>query len=579
MPKPLIVQSDGTLLVEAAHPEYPELRDQLVRFAELLKSPDHFHTYRLSRISLWNAAANGCTPEQVLTLLHAHSRYALPLHLQQLVLAEMNKYGSLQLVAGSGCHILQGERALLEEIRELSGVKEHLQGRKRTVLEVKESSRGPLKRLLAKHGYPVQDLVGYREGEPLPLNLRAKTRAGRALLLRSYQVQAVRAFHADGSGVVVLPCGAGKTVVGIAAMAAAQTHTLVLTPNIVAARQWRRELLDKTDLDESQIGEYTAEQKEIKPVTITTYQMLTYASNGKTDKIGTTDKIRKTGTSSTSGPAEKTYPHFNRLNEQRWGLIVYDEVHLLPAPIFRLTADVQSTRRLGLTATLVREDGAESDVFSLIGPKKYDVPWKEMERGGFIAPTTCYEVTVSMAHDWRVKYMDAAQRQKYRIASENPRKLDVLQALLRRHEHDRVLIIGQYLEQLQRVAEAVGAPVLTGKTPTSERERLFDLFRRGELRVLIVSKVANVAIDLPDANVAIQISGAFGSRQEEAQRIGRLLRPKRDGGESHFYTVVTRDTVDRETANHRQLFLTEQGYVYRVLDAEDLDKPSEVHPV
>ncbi|PWK15527.1 DNA repair helicase XPB [Tumebacillus permanentifrigoris] len=561
IPKPLIVQSDGTLLVETAHPVYPELRDQLVRFAELLKSPDHFHTYRLSRISLWNAAANGCTPELVLTLLHAHSRYALPLHLQQLVLAEMNKYGSLQLVSGTDCHVLQGDRALLEAIRQLPGVKEHLQGRKRTLLEVKERSRGPLKRLLAQHGYPVQDLVGYLEGEPLSLELRTKTRAGHALLLRPYQREAVRAFHAEGSGVVVLPCGAGKTVVGIAAMAQAKTHTLVLTPNIVAARQWRRELLDKTDLDESLVGEYTAEQKEIKPVTITTYQMLTYASGGSKSKTN------------------KTYPHFERLNRERWGLIVYDEVHLLPAPIFRLTADVQSTRRLGLTATLVREDGAESDVFSLIGPKKFDVPWKEMEQGGYIAPTTCYEVTVSMAHDWRVKYIEATQRQKYRIASENPRKLDALQALLRRHEHDRVLIIGQYLEQLQTVGELLRAPVLTGKTPTPERERLFELFRHGELRVLVVSKVANIAIDLPDANVAIQLSGAFGSRQEEAQRIGRLLRPKRDGGESHFYTVVTRDTIDREMGNRRQLFLTEQGYAYRVLDAEDLDKPPEVHPV
>ncbi|MBL0388517.1 DEAD/DEAH box helicase [Tumebacillus sp. ITR2] len=554
IPKALIVQSDGTLLVEAAHPDYAELRDQLVRFAELLKSPDHFHTYRLSSISLWNAAANGQTPEEVLTLLHAHSRYPLPLHLQQLVLAEMNKYGSLKLVAGEGCHVLTGDRALLEEIREIPGVKEFLQGRKRIVLEVREKARGPLKRLLAKHGYPVQDLIGFREGRPLDINLRTKTREGRALLLRPYQEESVHAFYSEGSGVVVLPCGAGKTVVGIAAMAQAKTHTLVLTPNIVAARQWRRELLDKTHLDETLVGEYTAEQKEVKPVTITTYQMMTYHN-------------------------KKTYPHFDRLNQEPWGLIVYDEVHLLPAPIFRLTADVQSTRRLGLTATLVREDGAESDVFSLIGPKKYDVPWKEMERNGFIAPTTCYEVGVPMSHDWRVKYVEAGIRQKYRIASENPCKLDALEALLQRHQDDRVLIIGQYLDQLQEVGERFQAPILTGKTPTSERERLYDLFRRGDVRVLVVSKVANVAIDLPDANVAIQISGAFGSRQEEAQRIGRLLRPKQDGGESHFYTVVTRDTVDREMANHRQLFLTEQGYAYRVLNAEDLDKPPEVHPV
>lgn len=552
IPNALIVQSDGTLLVEIAHPAYPALRDQLVQFAELVKSPDYFHTYRMSRISLWNAAANGQTPEQVLTLLHAHSRYPLPMHLQQLVLAEMNKYGSLQLVAGDGCHVLQGERTLLEEVRMLPGVKEHLQGRKRTVLEVKVRSRGPLKRLLAQHGYPVQDLIGYVEGQPLPLQMRTKTLTGQAMLLRPYQQEAVLAFLAAGSGVVVLPCGAGKTIVGIAALAATETHTLVLTPNIVAARQWRRELLDKTDLDERQVGEYTSERKAVKPVTISTYQMLTYRHGDR-------------------------FPHFERLNEQPWGLIIYDEVHLLPAPIFRLTADVQSTRRLGLTATLVREDGAESDVFSLIGPKKYDVPWKEMERNGYIAPTTCYEVAVPMPSDWRLKYVAASTRHKYRIASENPRKLEVLQALLRRHARDRVLIIGQYLEQLHQVGEMLTAPVLTGKTPTAERERVYERFRRGDLRVLVVSKVANVAIDLPDANVAIQISGAFGSRQEEAQRIGRLLRPKREGGESHFYTVVSRDTVDREMANHRQLFLTEQGYVYRVLDAEELDQSSEVH--
>ncbi|MGZ4111514.1 MAG: DNA repair helicase XPB, partial [Tumebacillaceae bacterium] len=379
--------------------------------------------------------------------------------------------------------------------------------------------------------------------------MRQMTRTGHALLLRPYQRSAVDAFVAGGveggSGVVVLPCGAGKTVVGIAAMAAAQTYTLVLTPNVVAARQWRRELLDKTDIDESVVGEYSAEKKELKPITITTYQMLTYRS----------------GT---------TYPHFDKLNGMPWGLIVYDEVHLLPAPIFRLTADVQSTRRLGLTATLVREDGAESDVFSLIGPKKYDVPWKEMEAGGFIAPTTCYEVIVPMAKDWRIRYVSAAQRQKYGIAAQNPGKLDVIRQLLHKHAGDRVLIIGQYLEQLSAVGKLLGAPVLTGKTPLTERERLYEAFRRGEVNVLVVSKVANVAIDLPDANVAIQISGAFGSRQEEAQRIGRLLRPNADGGTSSFYTIVTQDTVDREMANHRQLFLTEQGYAYRVLDAEAL---------
>lgn len=547
--KPLIVQSDGTLLVEAAHPDYPVLRDQLLRFAELLKSPDHFHTYRLSRISLWNAAAKGSGAEEVLGVLHRYSRYALPLHLQQLVLQEMNKYGSLTLEKGEEVYELRGDRALLEEIRLLPELKPYKTGRKRTVLQIKPDARGPVKRLLAKHGYPVVDKIGYVDGKSLPIRLRTKTQAGRAFLLRPYQDEAADSFLAGGveggSGVVVLPCGAGKTVVGIAAITKVQAYTLVLTPNVLAARQWMRELLDKTDIDPSLVGEYTSEQKDVKPITVTTYQMLTYRKG-------------------------EHYPHFERLNREPWGLIVYDEVHLLPAPIFRLTADVQSTRRLGLTATLIREDGAESDVFSLIGPKKYDVPWKEMEANGYIAETHCYEISVPLPQDWRIRYVSASQRQKYKVASLNPRKLDVIKALLQRHRRDRVLIIGQYLEQLDRVAEELGAPVLTGQTPTHERERLFRAFQAGDIHVLIVSKVANVAIDLPDANVAIQISGAFGSRQEEAQRIGRLLRPKSDGAASSFYTVVSRDTVDNELANHRQLFLTEQGYAYRVLDAEHL---------
>lgn len=549
--KPLIVQSDGTLLVEVAHPEYKEVRDRLLGFAELLKSPEHFHTYRLSRVSLWNAAANNQTPEDVLGLLHTYSRYPVPLHLQQMVLEEMNKYGSLVLMPGDGCHVLQGERGLLEELRQLSGLKGHLVGRKRTVLEIKPQSRGIVKQLLAGHGYPVKDMVGYVDGRALPVCLRTTTAAGHALIMRPYQLEAVEAFSVStvdgGNGVVVLPCGSGKTVVGIGVIARVSSYTLVLTPNVVAARQWIRELLDKTDLDPELVGEYSADQKQIKPITVTTYQMLTYRSG-------------------------KTYPHFEKLNGEPWGLIVYDEVHQLPAPIFRLTADVQGTRRLGLTATLVREDGAESDVFSLIGPKKHDVPWKEMERNGYIAPTTCYEVPIGMSKEWRMRYVSAPTRQKYRIASLNPRKVDVIEQLLGKHQNDRVLIIGQYLEQLDDVGRAIGAPVLTGKTPMAERERLFEQFRQGEIRVLVVSKVANVAIDLPDANVAIQISGAFGSRQEEAQRIGRLLRPKANGGGSSFYTIVSRDTVDREMANHRQLFLTEQGYEYQVLETEDLDK-------
>jgi DNA excision repair protein ERCC-3 len=547
--KPLIVQSDGTMLVAAEHPDYPELWERLLRFAELLQSPDLFHTYRLSRLSLWNAAAAEQTPSDVLSVLHKYSRYPLPLDLQQFVLTEMNKYGSLVLHPGDEYCVLSGKRETLDEIRRLPDLKEHLQGRKRTVLQVKSTSRGAVKRLLAARGFPVVDRAGYVEGRPLQVGMRSQTRSGEWFRLRPYQQAAVEAFLAGGldggSGVVVLPCGAGKTVVGIAVVAAVSAHTLVLTPNGVAARQWIRELLDKTDIDPALVGEYSAEKKEIKPLTVTTYQMLTLRREGE-------------------------HPHFVRLNQEPWGLIVYDEVHLLPAPIFRLTANVQSTRRLGLTATLVREDGAESDVFSLIGPKKYEVPWKEMEQSGYIAPTTCYEVAVDLPKDLQARYHAASPKHKHRLASTNPRKYEVIERLLQKHRGDRILIIGQYLEQLTTVGKKFGLPVLTGKTPLEERERLYEQFRCGELSVLIVSKVANVAIDLPDANVAVQISGSYGSRQEEAQRIGRLLRPKADGGESHFYAIVSRDTVDWEMSTHRQRFLTEQGYTYQLLDAEHL---------
>ncbi|MFD2171233.1 DNA repair helicase XPB [Tumebacillus lipolyticus] len=547
--KPLIVQSDGTILLEVAHPRYQQVRDQLLHFADLVKSPEHFHTYRIGALSLWQAASVGQSPEGVLSVLHEHSRYSLPLALQQMVLAEMNKYGSLILIPGDGCHILQGDRDLLAAIRHLPGMAAHLSGKRRVELQIKESARGSVKRLLASYGYPVLDRIGHVQGERLSIALRKKTLTGNAFLLRSYQQEAIESFSAggigEGSGVIVLPCGAGKTVVGIGVIAKLQTNTLVLTPNVLAARQWIRELLDKTNVSPDQVGEYTAEKKDVRPITVTTYQMLTYRKG-------------------------EEHPHFAQLNGCGWGLIIYDEVHLLPAPIFRLTADVQSTRRLGLTATLVREDGAEHDVFAMIGPKRYEVPWKAMEADGYLAQARCYEVQVKMSGEWQARYELAAKRQKYRLASLNPAKVEVILSLLQKHRGDRVLIIGQYLEQLHDLATRLGVPVVTGRTKLEAREEQFRRFREGQSSVLIVSKVANVALDLPDANVAIQISGTFGSRQEEAQRIGRILRPNSDRSESHFYTVVTRGTVDCEMADRRQLFLTEQGYSYRLLDAEEI---------
>ncbi len=412
--------------------------------------------------------------------------------------------------------------------------------------------RGHVKQALIAIGYPAEDLAGYSEGEPLPMRLRQPTASGREFALRQYQTDAVRAFYADGalsggSGVVVLPCGAGKTIVGIGTMTAVGRSTLILTPNTVAVRQWISEILDKTDLSADQIGEYTGERKDIRPVTVTTYQMLTYRPSEDSD-----------------------FPHFSLMTAHDWGLIIYDEVHLLPAPIFRVTAEIQARRRLGLTATLVREDGRESDVFGLIGPKKFDVPWRELEKQGWIATAECHEIRLSLNEADRMAYALTDDREKYRVAAENPRKVEIVRALIERHANDQVLIIGQYLDQLKQLAALLDAPLLTGRTPNAQRQKLYDDFRSGAIKRLVVSKVANFAIDLPDANVAIQVSGTFGSRQEEAKRLGRLLRPKSDGSIAYFYTVVTRDTRDQDFAANRQLFLTEQGYKYLIEDAETL---------
>jgi DNA excision repair protein ERCC-3 len=547
---PLIVQSDKTVLLETANARFEEARDALSLFTELVKSPEHIHTYRITPLSLWNAAALGLKPEQVKQTLLDLSKFALP----QNVLADvddlMSRYGRLKLIeADEAMWLVTDDDALLEEVvRQRKVGKLLLGGIQDDRVRVKPEERGELKHALIQLGFPVEDLAGYVEGEPLEIALRDETVTDHeAFGLRDYQQQAVASFwaggtSAGGSGVVVLPCGAGKTVVALGAMDAVGAHTLILTTNVTALRQWRDEIVDKTSITPDQIGEYSGFTKEIKPVTITTYQMLTY---------------RKT--------KDSPFEHFEVFNQANWGLIVYDEVHLLPAPVFRAVANLQSRRRLGLTATLVREDGCEEEVFSLIGPKKYDVPWRVLEKQGFIASATCTEVRVPVASESaRIEYAVAELRVKHTLAACNAAKLGIVKELLERHKDDRVLIIGQYLDQLHELAKLAGAPIITGRTPQGARDVLYEQFRTGTMPVLVVSKVANFAVDLPDANVAIQVSGTFGSRQEEAQRLGRVLRPKKHTNEATFYSVVTRDTIEQEYAAKRQLFLAEQGYRYTI---------------
>ncbi|HEV2885660.1 MAG TPA: DNA repair helicase XPB [Jatrophihabitans sp.] len=541
---PLIVQSDKTLLLEVDHPMAADARAAIAPFAELERSPEHVHTYRLTPLGLWNARAAGHDAEQVVDALVRFSRYTVPHALLVDVADTMDRYGRLQLVKHPvhGLVLISLDRAVLEEVLRQKKIAPMLGERidADTVL-VHPSERGRLKQALLKVGWPAEDLAGYVDGEAHPIELDNTD-----WTLRPYQQQAVDSFWAGGSGVVVLPCGAGKTLVGAAAMAQAKATTLILVTNTVSGRQWKRELLARTSLTEEEIGEYSGEKKEIRPVTIATYQIMTTRRQGE-------------------------YRHLELFDTRDWGLVIYDEVHLLPAPIFRLTADLQSRRRLGLTATLVREDGREGDVFSLIGPKRYDAPWKDIENQGWIAPADCSEVRVTLTDAERMAYATAEPEDKYKLAATARTKLPVIEAIVDQHRDDQVLVIGAYLDQLEEISQHLGdVPIIQGSTPNRERERLYDSFRAGETRVLVVSKVANFSIDLPEAAVAIQISGTFGSRQEEAQRLGRVLRPKHDGRQAHFYTVVSRDSLDAEYAAHRQRFLAEQGYSYTIIDADDL---------
>lgn len=562
---PVIVQSDRSVLLEVHNPLYEEARDTLAIFAELEKSPEYIHTYRITPLSLWNAASSGVSLAEVLNGLERFSEFPLPDSVRTEIQQLMGRYGLVKLLRdGDKLLLTAADPVILLEIVRHKEVKllltfaeqarsSDFSSSSQTQVEINPEARGQLKQLLMKLAYPVEDLAGYSEGSPLPMAWRSGDAQGERFALRSYQQEAVKTFHQQGSerggsGVLVLPCGAGKTVIGMGVMMELQCETLILTTNNSAVKQWLRELKDKTTLEDLQMGEYTGEKKEICPVTVATYQILTHRSKAGGD-----------------------FDHFQLFNEKNWGLIIYDEVHLLPAPVFRATAELQAKRRLGLTATLVREDGNEEEVFTLIGPKKMDVPWKVLESQGWIATAECMEWRISMSKDRRMDYALAEEKGKFRLAAENPRKLDKVSELMERHKEDLVLVIGQYVNQLESLARELRAPLITGKTPQRERERLYEEFRCGRLRCLVVSKVANFAIDLPDANVAIQVSGTFGSRQEEAQRLGRILRPKQGDSRAYFYSLISKDTKEQEFAMHRQLFLTEQGYAYKIMIEEELE--------
>lgn len=551
MTQPLIVQSDNTLLLEVDNPLYEDARDAIAPFAELEKSPEHIHTYRITPLSLWNAAASGMSIESIENSLAQFSRYAIPDVVITTIREQMNRYGSIRLIRKDDKLVLTSEdQTLLTEIAYNKSVEPFVDTIDSSFISIKPGFRGHVKQALIKIGFPVEDLAGYEDGTPMDIHLRTTSKSGHDFTVRDYQESAVKAFYRGGgpeggSGIVVLPCGAGKTIVGLGVMDVLKTHTLILVTNTVALRQWKQELLDKTDIDESMIGEFSGDRKEIAPITIATYNILTY-------------RRKKNG----------PFLHFDLFTENNWGLIIYDEVHLLPAPVFRMTSEIQSKRRLGLTATLIREDGMESDVFSLIGPKKFDLPWKILEKSNWIAEAICTEIRIDLPQDLRVSYSVAKDREKFRIASENERKKEIVSKLMQHHKNARILIIGQFISQLHDMAETFKLPLITGSTPNPEREVLYQKFRTGEIQTLIVSKVANFSIDLPDANVAIQVSGTFGSRQEEAQRLGRILRPKKEDNTAFFYTVITSNSTEERFAHNRQLFLTEQGYQYIILNEE-----------
>lgn len=565
---PLIVQSDKTLLLDVHAPLAENCRNDLIPFAELEKSPEHLHTYKLSPLSLWNAASAGFSADDAISVLQKYARYDVPQSIIMWIKETSLRFGKIRLIQGPSIEkeIANDDKKVLEQylylvaenfaiFKEIGAnplVKKLFVEKLETDEKSPENSyilkltdRGTVKQLLLQAGWPVKDEIPLGDGESLQIEIRKTTLSGNPLQIRNYQLESAKALVGDkgpgtGFGTIVLPCGAGKTIVGITIMDMLKTSTLIITTNISAVHQWIDELLDKTNLTKEQIAEYTGENKEIKPITIATYQVLTW-------------RPKKDG----------PYPHFSLFHKRAWGLIIYDEVHMLPAPVFRVVAELQAVRRVGLTATLVREDGCEGYVFSLVGPKRYDVPWKELERDHWIASAECIEVRVDLPESQEIEYAIANSREKHKIASKNPKKIQIVKEIIQNFTDDKILVIGQYLEQLQEIQEELNCPIITGKTPTSERDLIYDDFRKGNIRVLIVSKVANFAIDLPDASLAIQVSGTFGSRQEEAQRLGRILRPKER--KSRFFTLITRNTVEEEFGSNRQKFLAEQGYEYKIL--------------
>jgi DNA excision repair protein ERCC-3 len=546
--RPLVVQSDFTVLLEARHPEFDQVRAGLAKFADLVKTPEYIHTYRMSALSLWNAAAAGMTTTEITTFLEEYAKFGLPHNIKQDIRRFVERYGLVRIEnLGEDLLLISDDVEAIKEMVSYRSLRSYglCQIDSRT-LRFSSTFRGALKQELIKLGYPVEDLAGYTRGEELPIHFKQEKKQGQAFGLRDYQQSAVDSFYREGSmlggsGVLVLPCGAGKTLIGIAAMAKLNCATLILTTNNTSVKQWIREILDTTDLTEEMVGEYSGSRKEVRPITIATYQILTYRKS-----------------------KDDLFVHMDLFNKRDWGLIVYDEVHLLPAPVFRVTADIQATRRLGLTATLIREDGREEDVFSLVGPKRYEMPWKELEDKGWIASVSCTEIRIALPEHAQERYNAAEPRQRMRIASTNEAKLSVVKELLIKHAAEQTIIIGQYIEQLKQAAQAIDAPLIYGEMPHKEREELYQKFRNGDLRVIVVSKVANFAVDLPDAAVAIQISGSYGSRQEEAQRLGRILRPKTNANEAFFYSIVSDETKEQDYALNRQLFLVEQGYRYRI---------------
>lgn len=554
---PLIVQGDGTILLDVGAKDFEEIRNFMLVFAELVKSPEYIHTYRITLVSLWNAASLNYTSKSIISFLKKYASYEVPKNIIKQIESSIEKYGRVKIIKeNEKYYLISEDENIIDEILNYKAVVKYIKNEiDSNKIEINPIYRGHIKLALINIGYPVRDLAGYKEGEKYSFNIRKKLASnGEDFILRDYQKDSVDAFYANGkpeggAGVIALPCGTGKTIVGLEVMHRIQNKTLIIVTGVTACRQWREEILDKTDISAEDIGEYNGLSKEIKPITIATYKILTYRKN-----------------------KESPFVHFEIFFKHNWGLIIYDEVHLLPAPIIKLTSEIQSMRRLGLTATLIREDGLEKDVFCLIGPKKFDMPWRELEEKKFIAEAYCYDIRIPLDENHRADYIISNDKIKFRIASENILKYDIVKKIIEKLKGKNILIIGQYLSQLDEMQKRTGYAIITGKTPQSERDIIYKKFKSGEIKALIVSKVANLAVDLPDANVLIQISGTFGSRQEEAQRLGRVLRPKKGENKSYFFSIITSDTKEEDFSHKRQLFLTEQGYHYELLDKDSFEE-------